>query len=353
MRWPINWWNQFAGEFSLREGVVMMPGIMPATAPRITLLLPGFRAAAAYGERMPSLETLVARGSGLQRSAEYDARAALMLWQRDLLSTLSLDTQRYPSAAISAASEFGVQDDGSWLHVEPVHLAVSIDGLALQVISTWTQAELAILEPTLKAHCEQAGFEWRRSGEQVWLRCDDVLNIETVAPQAAALHGLRGAQPQGDDAKRIVQLGTELQMLLHEHPSQQQRIARGQPPINALWLWGAGQCAPQSSAALPVLWSDERYVRGLARMCGTECRALPESLVAVSEQAARRDTIVIAQVDGAMQAEQRWFAPLHQALRSGVWRSARVYLDDLYFDIERSQLWRVWRRARELQELRL
>jgi hypothetical protein len=329
----------------------MMPGIMPAAAPRITLLLPGFRAAFAHSERLPSLETLVTRGSGLQRS-EHEPRAALTLWQRDLLMAMSLDTQRYPSAAISAASEFGAQDDGSWLHVEPVHLAVSRDGLALQIIPSWTQAELAMLEPALKTHCEQAGFEWRRSGEQVWLRFGDVLNVETVAPQAAALHGLRGAQPQGVDAKRIVQLSTELQMLLHEHPTHQQRSARGQLPINALWLWGAGKCKPQSSVTLPLLWSDERYARGLARLCGSECRPLPESLTTVSEQASRRDAIVIAQVDSAAHAEQRWFSSLHQALRKGEWRSARIHLDDVYFDIERAQLWRVWRRARELQELR-
>jgi hypothetical protein len=328
----------------------MMPDIMPAAAPRITLLLPGFRAAFAHGERLPSLETLVARGSGLQRS-EYEPRAALPLWQRDLLSTLSLDTHRFPSAATSATSEFGAPLSGSWLHVEPVHLAVSIDGLALQIIPTWTQAELAMLEPALKAHCEQAGFEWRRSGEQVWLRCDGPLHVDTVAPQAAALHGLRGAQPPGADAKRIVQLGTELQMLLHEHPTQQQRIARGQLPINALWLWGAGECEPQPSVIQPLLWSNERYARGLARLCSSECRPLPDSLATVSEQASRRDTIVIAQVDSAMQADQRWFAPLHQALRNGVWHSARIHLDDVHFDIKRSQLWRVWRRARDLQEL--
>jgi hypothetical protein len=329
----------------------MMPDIMPAAVPRITLLLPGFRAAFVHGERLSSLETLVARCSGLQRS-EYEPRAALALWQRDLLTALSLEARRYPSAAISAASEWGA-DDGSWLHVEPVHLAVSRDGLALQIIPTWTQVELAMLEPALKKHCEQAGFEWRRSGEQVWLRCDESLRVETVAPQAAALHGLRGAQAEGADAKRIVQLGTELQMLLHEHPTQQQRSARGQLPINALWLWGTGQHTPQSLATLPLLWSDERYVRGLARLCGSECRPLPDSLTTVSEQARHHDTIVIAQIDSAVHVEQRWFAPLHQALRSGVWRSARVYLDDFYFEIERSQLWRVWRRARELQELRI
>jgi hypothetical protein len=329
----------------------MMPDIMPAAASRITLLMPGFRAAFARGERLPSLETLVARGSGLQRS-EYEPRETLLLWQHDLLKALSLDAQHYPSASTSAASEFGVQDNGSWLHVETVHLAVSRDGLALQIIPAWTQAELAMLEPALKAHCEQAGFEWRRSGAQVWLRCNEPLRVETVAPQAAALHGLRGAQPQGADAKRIVQLGTELQMLLHEHPTQQQRVARGQPPINALWLWGAGQCAPPSSVTLPLLWSDEHYVRGLARICSSECRPLPSSLATVSEQASRRDTIVIAQVDSAAHAEQRWFAPLHQALSKGEWRSARIHLDDVYFEIERSQLWRVWRRARELQELR-
>jgi hypothetical protein len=336
----------------------MMSRIMPAANPRITLFLLGFRQASVRSTgRWPSLELLAARGSGLHTSAECAPRAAMQPWQRDVLQVLSCNAEDFPSAPTSAMSS-DADATGAWLHLQPVHMAMSVEGLTLQSIPTWSPAELTQLEPALREHCEQAGFKWVSIDSEVLLR-RDALQVATVAPDAAAAHGLRGAQPEGADARRILQLSTELQMLVHEHPSQQARAARNQPPINALWLWGSGELKP-TACTLPMCWSDELYLRGLYRSVrsgsvsrsGTSCASLPASLVSVTEQAAHRDALVVARMTDADQAEQQWCAPLLQALRAGVWRTARVYLDDIYFDVNRSQFWRLWRRARELTELR-
>nr|WP_303832671.1 hypothetical protein [Snodgrassella alvi] len=44
------------------------------------------------------------------------------------------------------------------------------------------------------------------------------------------------AKPSGKDATLILQQQTELQMLLHQHPLNQQRSTRGLPTINGLWF---------------------------------------------------------------------------------------------------------------------
>lgn len=321
---------------------------MPADASHITLLLPGLRAALSHAALPPSLARLAARGSGFKQSDEYASRAALQWWQRDVLRELGLDANRFASAPLCALARG--QSSGAWLHVEPVHLAVSMDGLALQTVRTRDTAELNALEPALRAHCEQAGFEWHRLDNDVLLHCRDALQVTTVAPQSAALHGLRGAQPEGADAKRLIQLSTELQMLLHEHPSQRARLARGEPPINALWLWGAGEITTER-ATLPIAWSDSPYLRGLYRACGAECHSLSEWPAAAN--ASQSNAILVANVSDAADAEQRWFALLYNALQRGVWRSARIYLDDMRFDVSRSQLWRIWRRDLSLEDFRI
>lgn len=44
--------------------------------------------------------------------------------------------------------------------------------------------------------------------------------------------------------KRIERLQSEVQMLLYTHPLNEQRQARGMPPVNAFWLHGAGVVEP-------------------------------------------------------------------------------------------------------------
>jgi len=325
---------------------------MPVNASRITLVLPGFRAVFAQREqRLPCLEKLVSRGSGLQALNAEMPRASLEPWQQTVLHALSIDAE-LPSAALSW---FGAQgapaQPGTWLHLDPVHFAISIDGLALHSVPSWSQAELNALEPALRAYCEQAGFTWHRCGEQVFLHSSSALAIETVALHAATDGGLRNAQPQGKGARELIQLSTELQMVLHEHPSQRRRIAGGQLPINALWLWGAGELPTVSTHSLPSCWSNSAYVRGIYRLQGANCQSQPVSLAVVAKHT-QQEVLLVASVDTASEVEQHWFAPLLQGLRNGVWRSARIYMDDLRLDVGRSQLLRVWRRARELTELR-
>ena len=50
----------------------------------------------------------------------------------------------------------------------------------------------------------------------------------------------RSFLPTGEDAMRWHQLFNGIQMLLHAHPLNEAREARGELPINSLWLWGAG-----------------------------------------------------------------------------------------------------------------
>jgi hypothetical protein len=62
------------------------------------------------------------------------------------------------------------------------------------------------------------------------------------------------------------QLLNEIQMFMHQHPLNQQRLQQGQPSINSLWAWGAG--APPALARRPAWFCDDPLLNRFATSAG-------------------------------------------------------------------------------------
>ena len=105
---------------------------------------------------------------------------------------------------------------------------------------------------------------------QPWF-AEDGLRLEIVAPGRWCIHGepLQGLDtasldrvllrdvtpwlPQVAAARKLQRLHSEVQMLLYNHAFNAQRSERGQPPINAFWLHGAGQLSVDAWQAARTL----------------------------------------------------------------------------------------------------
>ena len=87
---------------------------------------------------------------------------------------------------------------------------------------------------------------------------------------------LRDLMPAGRDGARVRSLVNEIQMLLHEHPVNAARLARRQPVINSVWLWGIGSLEKVFPARLPPLYTDDAWLAGLWRLHGAAARSLDE-----------------------------------------------------------------------------
>ena len=61
------------------------------------------------------------------------------------------------------------------------------------------------------------------------MHSERALDVRTVTPETAAAIPLEQAMPQGRDAPALRRLMTELQMLLHEHPVNVERLAPRRP----------------------------------------------------------------------------------------------------------------------------
>ena len=66
------------------------------------------------------------------------------------------------------------------------------------------------------------------------------MECDTAEPVQVEGDDIRDCLPAGRDGAQIRKLTNELQMLLHEHPVNIRRAARGLAPVNSIWLWGFG-----------------------------------------------------------------------------------------------------------------
>jgi hypothetical protein len=130
--------------------------------------------------------------------------------------------------------------------------------LMLHPLEDVAQEEAAQLCAALNAHFEGQGMAFFAPHPQRWyLRLDAQPDIRTVPISQAGGGDIRGMLPEGPEGARWQQLSNEMQMLLHGHPLTEAREARGELPVNALWLWGNGEAEVRTPCRYVAVGSDE------------------------------------------------------------------------------------------------
>jgi hypothetical protein len=169
----------------------------------------------------------------------------------------------------------------------------------------------------------------------------------------------------GEAGKRWSALLNEAQMLLHAHPVNQARDARGEPAINSLWLWGAGYAPQGLKQQWQAVFASDPLALGLAKASGAQPRRLPDGAEGWLAQAAEGRHLVVLDALRAPLAlgqaaefrqcidllEKHWFAPLLGALRAGRLGMLSVHVPDAAasFETIRGDLRRYWPRRRALE----
>lgn len=332
------------------------------TQPRVLrIALPGLPDAvsmlAGQGEtaRLPAAEWLFARGR--------TAPCVPGDWRDWLLAGAGLGDDvlaRCPPGPCAAAIEEGHWVDGTWARAEPVQLLTAIDHLQLAapVPLPLEVEESTTLLATLNAHLTGSGFALRARAGGGWLcACPAGLECTTVEPSQAVGRNLRDLLPAGPDAVRVRALVNELQMLLHEHPVNERRAARGKPVVNSIWLWGVGRAATPSGVARGVLVTDDDWLAGVWRLHGGRVEsvaALPAVLGqqtvdvrVASSPVLDRDTALesLQSIDAAL------LAPARAALAASTASRVQLAAGLRVFEISPRDRWAFWRRPRPLAEV--
>ena len=218
--------------------------------------------AAAQDLRLPGLETLLARGA--RQTCNTDGVEA------SLCQVLGIARQQdWPLAPITLQADGGTAGTDYWLRTDPVHFRVMRDRIVLADSHALdlAQEEADALAASIQAHFG-ATFSPRPLQPQRWyLRLPEPPQLATTPLPCAAGCDIDPLLPRGDDASRFRTLLNELQMLLHDHPVNQAREARGELPVNSLWLWGGGALPEVCPSGLQIA-TDNPNAQALARFAG-------------------------------------------------------------------------------------
>lgn len=316
--------------------------------------------AAAPERRLPALEMLLARA----RASACEPQSV----ERWLLEAFGVEDDALPAGALTMLGEGAEPGGVRWTRADPVHLRlargrlVMVPGAALSI----SRDEAASLCEALNRHFAGVLQLVALRPESWSARLEREFAIDADSPLELAgrevdLERARGASPGS-----LQSLLNEAQMLLHAHPVNEAREARGEPAVNSLWLWGAGSLPQSAERRWHGVLADEPVALGLARLAGARHRPLPPSAAAWLERApqdgrhlvvldALRAPFALSQAEAWREAllglERQWFAPLLDALRAGRLGMVTVHVPEAgaSFEIIRGDLRRFWRRPRALQ----
>jgi hypothetical protein len=192
------------------------------------------------------------------------------------------------------------------------------------------------------------------------------MRIRTTPTEAARGRSVDELLPRGPDALLVQRWVNEIQMLLHEHPINSAREARGALAVNSLWLWGAGQLVQPRVLARATVWTEDPLLRGLGRASGLPVYSPPagaEDWLAHAETgqhwilldavaATNREDPSSDWRQHADRLERLWFAPLLAAVSARRLRNLTLATHyrgrALRFSIAPGDLWKVWRRRIDL-----
>ncbi|HEV7477725.1 MAG TPA: hypothetical protein VGO02_08305 [Burkholderiales bacterium] len=321
------------------------------------LIVPSLFATATEA-RYPALELLLARGR--RESAES---RTLEQWLRQAFEQPG---EALAAGALSLAAHGGSPGERWWARADPVHLRVMRDraivapGEALEVASDEADALVEALNRHFAGAVEFRVLEPRR-----WVAR---LEPGTGVTEGPALYaaGRDAAIARGEEGLRAALL-TEIQMLLHAHPVNEAREARGEPALNSLWIWGGGQPPRAAHGPWRSVAAADPSALGLAQLAGMRGLDLPPSAAAWLDllpvdgrhlavlDVLRVPTALEQQAEygvGIEALERLWFAPLLAALRAERIGMVTLRVPDAApgagFETVRGDLRRFWRRPRAL-----
>lgn len=323
-------------------------------------LPPELSADVCAGLELPALETVLARARPDSLRA-----ATLEAW---LCETFGVPDQSI--AAVTLLAEGMEPGEFCWLRADPVHLHLQRDQMILQGDVPLRADEAAQLCASLNTYFSEAdfpgtGLQFFAPHPQRWyLRLDHAPDMTTRPVSQVAGSNVHAHLPQGPDALRWHGVFNEIQMLFFEHAVNQAREARGELPVNSVWLWGEGRAAGQLAQPFDQAYGDSPMAGAFAHAAGVPHASLPDD---AGDWLGREGDAVLLVWEGLHRAIQQgdlqaWRSSLQRfeqccaallaALRAG--RIARITLDVLQgnaarrFVLTRGMAWKLWRRPKRL-----
>ena len=261
----------------------------------------------------------------------------------------------FPAAALSRQVDAGDAAGSTWLRADPAHVRADMTTARMLACGELglTASECEEIAKALKPLFGDSGFEFdARLPNRWYLRAAIGSALpECASPDEAMGDDLKLHLPQGASGKRWRQLYNESQIILHNHPVNQRRAARGAVSVNSLWFWGAGVLPDWVRSPLTRIFSDGVEIRGLAALAGIPVDEI--GMDGIGQTQTRQSGAAWLIDLGELRAEvleQGGLQPLDQALRRGEIGSVELmFASGERMRYRAAHRYRVWRRPRELK----
>lgn len=321
-----------------------------------TLLLPG-RARLAQQRLPPALAVRLARAG---RSADPTHGNGL----GQLGRVLDVLPRTWPVAAATRQRDVGDAVGSAWLRADPAYVRPDINGArllahgpALALDATDVDAFLPALRPLFG----DAGVPIDAPNPSRWyLRLSAGAKWPPFVPPDLALgddlfdHLPGASADESGEGRRWRALLSEAQVVLHNHPHNAERLAKGLAPVNSLWFWGAGVLPGSVRTAYASIATDDDALEAMALLAGAATGALPAAwsstpLLNMGGNANADSALFdLRHVRDLAALERDWLAPLHADILAGrIQRATLDFGDGQAFILAPGQRWRFWRRALE------
>ena len=242
-------------------------------------------------------------------------------------------------AAISRQADCGDASHHAWLRADPAYVRPDMGTVRLLACGDMNisadEAE-SFLKP-LRPLFGDVGFPVSTGAPSRWfLMLPRESKIPSFATPAEAVGGdVFAHMPEGPEGRRWRSLLNEAQIVLHNHPLNEQRIAVGLLPVNSVWFWGGGVLPDRVNCSAQSVVSPDDELLALCRSAG----------VSTEPNAAGSQII-------DCRRERNWSRFESDQLGNGLGqlgkRYARLTLDfadGTRFVFEPKQRWRLLRRA--------
>lgn len=309
----------------------------------VALLLPAV--SRLTGRLPPALAAALGRADVM--SVDIPGERAQLLRYFDVLP------RGWPVAALARRRDAGDAAGFNWLRCDPAWVRPDIGGARLFACGEGlqpTQADCDALLPALRPLFGDAGFQLDAPVPSRWyLRLPSGSRLPAFADPGDALGAdvfeFLPADAGGDPAvaRRWRGLLNDAQVVLHNHPWNARRSAAGQPPINALWCWGAGVLPDHVRSAYGCVASDDEVLRAFAAATGCEMLDLLPTYAPIDSGV---DLLLDLRRHRDVSTLSRdWLLPVIAAMHAHTFGAIRLDFPDVAgLRLQSRQRWRLWRK---------
>jgi len=224
-------------------------------------------------QRLPAIETILARGKRMQTNLSSDDETRFALFGIE-------PSEPLPVGALTGVGDLGEKPQGDyyWLRADPVTLWADMARVIMTHygFADLDEIERNEIENTIRKVLIREGMDFGSEHPERWtIALEKSLDFTFTPLQDALGMDAADALPDHPEALFWRRILNEIQMALHASPVNVRRRRRGQQEINSVWFWGGGYL-PSSleSSAGKTVYANHPVTRGLALVSDSDLKDL-------------------------------------------------------------------------------